>query len=132
MMLSSMGVLRNGGVREERGRSGGGILVVPVKQHHGGPEGGQRSKECGEPAVQAKFGVQRHGNGNADKVDEGQRDQDVPAETHQLIEAKARKREAQPHENVNVGGNLEEEPERAVETVVHLFKRKMTERRRKR
>ncbi len=53
----------------------------------------------------------------------------MPTQAHKLIETKAREREAQPHEEINIDRNLEEKPERSVKAVVHELKRQMTERR---
>src|SRR6202040_3919985 len=116
MTLSNMGFPHDGGVRQECGGSSGGILVVPANQKHGGAKRGQSGDGHSQPAVQTKFGSQRQGDTDADNVDKGQRDQDVPTEAHELIEAKSRKREAQPHEEINISGNLEEKPERSVKS----------------
>src|SRR5260370_42038569 len=129
MALSSMGVLHDGGIRQKRGGSSGGRLAVPAKQKHRGPERGSSSDGHGEPAVQAKFRRQCQSDADIHHIDKGQRDQDVPTEAHKLIETKAREREAQPHEEINIDRNLEEKPERSVKAVVHELKRQMTERR---
>src|SRR5437899_5748831 len=127
MTLSSMWILSDGGVRHERGGSGSGILVVPAEQEHRGAQSGHCGDDHREPAVYAKFRSQRQGNAYIHEVNQGQRDQDMPAEAHQLIKAKAREYETQPHEDVNISGNLQKKPERAIQALVHLLERKRTQ-----
>ena len=78
-------------------------------QKKGGPQGPTQT-----PIFRATIQVKRHAH--AHHINNRNRNQKMPAQLHQLVEAIARKCKPQPQEKVKINSDLEQEPERAVQT----------------
>ena len=71
--------------------------------------------------MQVQIGSSNQGHPNQQNVDDGQGDQKMPAQPHQLVKAIPRYGESQPHEKVDVQAYFENEPEAAVNAGVKPF-----------
>ena len=94
-------------------------------------DGGGTGREEERPTLQVEVRPHDHRNADQEHVDDGQRNQEMPAEAHQLVESVAREGEAQPHEEVNVQAHFEDEPECPQNAVMERFHRRHKHRRNK-
>src|SRR5271166_838528 len=100
-------------IRRDRGGGGcrSGAFVVQMHKENSNSQGESGGDDQGEPAIPAEFGFEQEGYADGENIHDGQRNQNVPAEMHKLIEAIAWQGKPEPHENVDVSGHLQEEPE---------------------
>src|SRR2546425_11347566 len=83
------------------------------RRHQGDQRRGSRGQQQ-PPAMQVEICSGDHGYTYEQHVDDGKRDQEMPSQPHQLIETVPRQSEAQPHEQIDVGADLQQEPESTV------------------
>ncbi len=76
------------------------------------------------PTVAAIFfaAMQIAGDRHAENIHDGNGNQEMPAEFHELVKSVARESESQPQENVQINSNFEQEPECAVNSGLHCGK----------
>src|SRR5262249_23482916 len=67
-----------------------------------------------KPVVPAEFAFKNQGHADRKNVHDGERNQDVPAEMHELVKPVTRQGEPEPHKHVNVSGDFQQEPEGSV------------------
>src|SRR5208337_2206876 len=122
MILSSIRVLSRRLLRRRRRRrSRRGAFIIQIHQVERRGQSDHRSRKHRQPAVPTILHFKNHGHAHSQHVHDCQRNQNVPAQVHQLVEAIARQREAQPHKQVNVRADLQQKPESAVEPRHHKF-----------
>src|SRR6516162_4963167 len=117
MTLSSINVPGDRFLRHcNCGRGSRFSLFVQMQEEERCTKRHQRRDDKSEPAIPAIFRFENHSDSHPEDVDNPEWDKNVPPQAHELVKAIAWKRESQPHEEINVRADLQEKPERAVQS----------------